>query len=41
MFGVSRFIGIKSVLLLFLLSFVFLNWHGYWYVFAMPVQKYK
>lgn len=35
MFGVSRFIGIKSVLLLLLLSIVFLNWHGYWYVFAM------
>lgn len=35
MSNVSRFIGVKSVLLLLLLSITFLNWHGYWYVFAV------
>lgn len=35
MADISRFIGVKSVLLLLLLSVTFLNWHGYWYVFAL------
>lgn len=35
MAGISRLIGIRSILLLLLISITFLNWHGYWYVFAV------
>ena len=30
-----RFMGVKNVILLLLLSITFVNWHGYWYVFAI------
>ena len=35
MASISRFIGAKCLMLLLLLSVVFFNWYGYWYVFAV------
>ena len=35
MVSISRLLGVRSVLLLLLISITFLNWHGYWYVFAV------
>lgn len=35
MASISRLIGIRSIILLLLISITFLNWHGYWYVFAV------
>ena len=35
MASISRSIGAKCLMLLLLLSVVFFNWHGYWYVFAV------
>ena len=39
MASISKLIGVRSVLLLLLISITFLNWHGYWYVFAvLPIM---
>ena len=35
MFSLSRFIGVRSIILLLLISIMFINWQGYWYVFAV------